>query len=224
MVGGGGITLAMAPVRRRGVPVWDCSPPSVLPSDWPPFALFSVVTLKMNLPKSSSRLTEDWVIVMVWPGLRSVSSPPGDNEIYFPPSRLSLVIVAAVSLGNSRPSRTVRVTTALKVFGIDMRVGHRSDLDPRDPDIASDIQAVDVVKARLKLVSTSRGAPRVRDGKGQKGPRYDKHSRAGQDLRNAMARHCVASSASRLRNRRLRERGFRPRSHDRAAGSCPRSR
>ena len=58
----------------------------------PPFC--TLVMLKMNLPKSSSRLTDDWVMVMVCPGCNIVSSPPGCSDRYLPPSRLSLVMIA----------------------------------------------------------------------------------------------------------------------------------
>ena len=73
--------------------------------------------LKMNLPNSSSMLTEDWVMVMVCPGCNSVSSPPGCSERYFPPSRLSLVMIAALSFGSLMSSRTDSATTAWKLCG-----------------------------------------------------------------------------------------------------------
>ena len=71
----------------------------------------------MNLPKSSSRLTDDWVMVMVCPGCNIVSSPPGCSDRYLPPSRLSLVMMAALSFGSFMSSRTVSPTTARKLFG-----------------------------------------------------------------------------------------------------------
>ncbi len=56
-------------------------------------------------------------MVIVCPGFKLASSPPGDSEIYLPPSRLSLVIAAPLSFGNCTSSCTVSDTLAWKVFG-----------------------------------------------------------------------------------------------------------
>ena len=56
-------------------------------------------------------------MVIVWPGCNSVSSPPACSDRYLPPSRLSLVMIAALSLGNLMSSRTDNSTTAWKLCG-----------------------------------------------------------------------------------------------------------
>ena len=71
-----------------------------------------LVTLKMNLPSNCSRLTEDWVMVIVPPGFSIVVSPPGLSDRNLPPSNPSLVTSALLSLGSWMPSCTVSVTTA----------------------------------------------------------------------------------------------------------------
>src|SRR5579859_2234969 len=68
--------------------------------------------LKMNLPRSCSRLTEDCVIAMVPPGGMSCASPPGLRFRNLPPKRLSLVISAELSLGKWILSFTDKVTSA----------------------------------------------------------------------------------------------------------------
>ena len=119
-----------------------------------------LVALKMNLPSSCSRLIEDWVIVMVCPGFRMVSSPPGDRLMYLPPSRLSLVISAAVSFGSCRSSRTVSDTTAWKDFGSICSRGHRADLDAGDAHVAAERQAVDMLEACVPASSRNRRCAR----------------------------------------------------------------
>src|ERR1035437_2413131 len=74
--------------------------------------LTMVVTLKMNFPSSCSRLTEDWVMVIVPPGSSIVLSPPGVSDRNLTPSRPSLVTSALLSLGSCSLSCTVSVTTA----------------------------------------------------------------------------------------------------------------
>ena len=66
----------------------------------------------MNLLSNCSRLIEPCVRPICSPGFSTASAPPGASARYLPPSRLSLVITAELSVGSRIALPTVNDTTA----------------------------------------------------------------------------------------------------------------
>ena len=107
---------------------------------------FRLVALKMNLPRSSSRLTEDWVMVIVWPGLQVGLVAAGRQREYLPPSRLSLVIAARGVLGQLDVVPHRQRDDGLEGLRVDPLIRYGADLHAGDPHVGADRQSVDMLE------------------------------------------------------------------------------